>query len=467
MPNNIVTRTDSYKFSHFQQYPKNVEFISSYIESRGIDENQFMIPPDAEVVMFGLQVFIKKYLSTPVTMEMVDYAQKRVASHGEPFNYEGWKSIVENFKGVLPIEIKAVPEGTPMKPKNVMVQVKNTVAGYEWLVSLIEMMLLRDIWYMSTVATVSREAKKVIYKFLEKTSDYPDDIISTRLHDFGGRGVSSGESAEHGGLAHLVNFIGTDTFEAVIAAEDYYNTENAGFSIPASEHSTMTINGRDGELGQMELFLDTFGGKFPFIACVSDSYDIYNAVTNYWGGALKEKVEKSGSTLVIRPDSGDPVETPIWCVKELGRIFGYTTNNKGFKVLNNCVRVIQGDGINPVSIEKILVGLKVAGYSAENIAFGMGGALLQKVNRDTLKFAMKASAQYSDGKWHDVFKQPVDEPFKISKKGSLALVKEDGEYKTIREDELGSRLDLLKTVWINGAHLIEYTLDEVRENAKL
>lgn len=462
----IITSTDSYKLSHFKQYPEGTSIVMSYVESRGIASNQLMIPQDAETVFLGIQAFIHKYLLEPITITQINWARKFAEAHGEPFNFDGWMYIFNKHDGLLPLEIEAVPEGTVMKPSNVMVQVHNTDPECYWLTSYVETALLRSIWYPTTVATVSRECKKIIKKYLDMTSDDPEGQIAFKLHDFGARGVSSQESAMIGGAAHLVNFMGTDTFEALFHIGEVYGDVDVGFSIPASEHSTMTLKGRDGEAEQMERMLDQFPDS-PIVACVSDSYDIYNAVAKIWGDKLKEKILSRDGTLVIRPDSGDPVKTPVWIVERLSKIFGYTVNNKGYKVLDPHVRVIQGDGVNPSSINQILDQLEIRGFSADNIAFGMGGALLQKVDRDTLKFAMKANAAMIDGKWVDVFKQPIDEPFKKSKSGVLALVKEDGEYKTVRGDEVHAQKDELVRMYKNGRFYNQSTFAEVRERAAL
>lgn len=203
------------------------------------------------------------------------------------------------------------------------------------------------------------------------------------------------------------------------------------------------------------------------MAVVSDSYDLWNAIDNLWGDALKETVESSGGTLVIRPDSGEPVEIVSGTIERLMAKFGFSLNAKGFKVLPDCVRVIQGDGISVASIEAILTEMKRRGLSAENVAFGMGGELLQKVNRDTQRFAMKASSVCVNGEWRDVFKDPVTDPGKRSKRGRLALVRNaEGEFQTLREAELMGMDNVLRVVYRNGALLVNDTLSVIRERAE-
>jgi len=451
---NGILNTDSYKLSHWKQYKPNTATVVSYIESRGgsFDYTQF----------FGLQIYLKEYLSQRITLEMIDQAEKIALAHGEPFNREGWEYIVTIHEGRLPLRVKAVREGTNLPTKNVLVTIENTDPKCFWLPSYVETGALRAVWYGTTVSTISKNIKKVIAEYLEETGD--PSLINFKLHDFGARGVSSKESAGIGGAAHLVNFMGTDTIEGLLYAMEYYNTsEVPGYGIPAAEHSTITAYGRDGEVDAFRNMLQQFGKKGALFAVVSDSYDIYNAVTNLWGGELKQEVIDSGATLVVRPDSGHPASVVLECVHRLDTAFGSVVNAKGYRVLNT-VRVIQGDGINEVSIREILFTLKMHGYSADNVAFGMGGALLQHMNRDTLQFAQKACAMLIDGNWVDIYKDPVTDPAKKSKRGRLGLYKnEQGEYYTDREDL--TKESQLVTVFENGTITKEWTFAEVREQA--
>lgn len=463
-----IIRTDSYKFSQWVQYPAGTTHVSSYIESRGGED---------ESVFFGLQALMKDYLTTPITMADVDRAEKIVTAHGLPFNREGWEIIVNEYNGMLPVLIEAVAEGTVMPTHNVQVQVVNTDPRLWWLTSYLETALLRGVWYPSTVATKSRKFKKMIKAALEKTSDVPVEAqINFKLHDFGARGASSGETAILGGMAHLVNFWGTDTAEALVGVMEYYNTDEVvGFSIPASEHSTITSWGRENEVKAFENMIDKFAGPGKLYGCVSDSFNLWEACRELWGTKLKDKIMIAGGTVVVRPDSGDPLTVPIEVIKILMDKFGYTVNSKGFKVLHPSVRVIQGDGINETSLPIILDNLIAAGISVENIAFGMGGGLLQAWNRDSLKYAMKASAiKGADGAWRGFSKDPITDHGKRSKEGRLALVKEAGfgidpYIRTVPEEyiwEFHSVQNLLRPVFKNGVILIEDTFENIRERAK-
>ncbi|BFM07090.1 nicotinate phosphoribosyltransferase [Halioxenophilus aromaticivorans] len=456
---NLILNADSYKASHFLQYPPETARVSSYIEARG---GQFK-----QAVFFGLQMFIKEYLTKPITHADVDEAQAVFATHGVPFNEAGWRYIVDTYNGYLPIEIEALPEGAVVPVKNAMVQVVNTDPNCAWLTSYVETALLRAVWYPTTVATQSWYCRQVILRYMEETCDAVEGI-GFKLHDFGARGATTEEAAAIGGAAHLVNFMGTDTLSGLMAARRYYGADMAGFSIPAAEHSTVTAWGRDNEVAAYANMLDQFAGPGKLVAVVSDSYDLWNAIDNIWGEELKEKVEATGGTLVVRPDSGDPVEIVCKTIQRLMNKFGYTVNGKGFRVLPACIRVIQGDGISLQTIEEILAAMKAKQLSADNIAFGMGGELLQKINRDTMKFAMKASAALVANEWRDVYKDPVTDQGKRSKKGRLAVIKDDnGNVKTVREDELGDRNNLMQVVFRNGEVIREYNFEQVRANASV
>lgn len=451
---NIVLNSDSYKYSQWVQYPEGTEYVYSYIESRGGKYDQ--------LVYFGLQAFLREYMTTPVTRPMVEQARAIIEAHGEPFNYDGWMYIVNVHGGKLPVEIKAVDEGTVMHQKNILVSIVNTDPKCYWLTSFLETALLRAIWYPTTVASNSYVSKTIIAHFLEKNGD--PGLIDFKLHDFGARGVSSLESAALGGMAHLINFMGTDTVSGVLAAMEYYDAPVVGFSIPAMEHSTVTSWGRENEVKAYRNMLKNYAKPGALLACVSDSYDIYEACKK-WGTELKDEVINSGAVVVVRPDSGDPVQVVNDCLKILDKYFGHTVNAKGYKVLNN-VRVIQGDGIDHQMIRAILTVMDMNGYSADNVAFGQGGALLQMVNRDTLEFAMKCSAAMIDGKWVEVYKDPVTSSMKKSKKGRLKLVTgPNGEFVT-KNLEFNQEADLLVTRFQDGRLYHETTFDQVRARAK-
>jgi nicotinamide phosphoribosyltransferase len=451
---NLILDTDSYKASHFLQYPPETTAMYSYFESRG---GRY-----GTTLFFGLQYLLKEYLAGKVVAhEDVAEAARFFEAHGEPFNERGWHELVDRHDGKLPIRVKAVPEGMVVPTNHILMSVESTDPESFWIVSWLETQFVR-LWYPITVATQSWHIKKTILEFLAETADDPLAEVPFKLHDFGSRGVSSRESAGIGGMAHLVNFQGSDTIEGVRYANHYYNHPMAAFSIPAAEHSTITMWGRDRELLAYRNMVKQFAKPGKVLACVSDSYDIFDVVQNVWGEELRDEVASSGATVVIRPDSGDPTDVVLQCLLILERKVGMTKNSKGFKVLPKHYRLIQGDGVNEQSIRAILVALKTNGYSTSNIGFGMGGALLQQLDRDTQKFAFKCSEATVAGKSVRVFKDPVTDKGKRSKAGRMSLVREEGKLKTVeglRKD------DLLEVVFENGALMKDFALEDVRARA--
>lgn len=452
---NIILMTDSYKVSHWLQYPPKTSKIYSYFESRG--------GRWPETTFFGLQYFLMRYLEgVQVTREKIAEAKDYFSSHfpgGSFFNEEGWEHILNEHGGRLPVEIKAVPEGTTVPIWNVLMTIENTDPACYWLTNYLETLLVQ-VWYPTTVCTNSRMSRRVISRYLEDTGT-PEDV-DFKLHDFGYRGSTSVESAGIGGLAHLVSFKGTDTLAAIQAAKKYYGAEMPGFSVPAAEHSTITSWGRENEVYAYKNMLDQY--PTGLVAVVSDSYDIFQACEDIWGEQLRKKVLSRDGVLVIRPDSGNPPDIVVRVLEILGRKFGYSTV-KGYKVLDPHVRVIQGDGIDHNMIISVLDAMKESDWSADNIAFGSGGGLLQKVNRDSQRFAFKCSAATIAGKDIDVSKNPITDQGKVSKPGRLALIKDfNNEYKTVRENTMVPK-DNLRAVFLEGSLFKKQTFDEVRERA--
>ena len=475
MEPNILLLTDSYKPTHWKQIPKGTSILRSYLESRGgkFDNTLF----------FGLQILIKKYLTGKVvTLNKINRAKLFWDAHLGPghFNMDGWMHILDKHDGRLPVVIKAVPEGTSIPTGNVLLTIENTDPEVPWLTNYLETLILQ-IWYPITVGTLSREVKKVLAKYLVKTTTHTEEVVRAilnfMLHDFGFRGSSSVESAGIGAAAHIINFRGTDTVEGILLAQEYYNTlEMLAFSIPASEHSTITSWTEPFEVKAFENMLDQF--PTGLVACVSDSYDIIRACRDHWGTTLRDKILNRDGRLVIRPDSGDPVQTLKMIFNILWEKFGGTINEKGFKVLDPHVRVIQGDGVNYESIIDILDMMVEEKFSVENIAFGMGGALLQKVDRDTQKFAIKCSSIVVNGEEVDVQKNPIEinekgervQSFKKSKSGQLKLVhtfdpyNNSDEYETVQHCKDFSN-DFLVKVFEDGELLVDYNFQEVRDRA--
>ncbi len=457
--NNICLLTDSYKVTHHYFYPKGTEKIYSYLESRtGAEFNK--------TVFYGLQYILKKYMEgTVVTEEKVREAEKIVESHIGPniFNTEDWMYICEKLGGKLPIEIKSVPEGTPVNVGNVLMTVENTDKHCYWLPNYLESLLLQ-VWYPSTVATLSAEVKKLCNFYLEVTGSSKQNL-PFMLHDFGYRGSTSTESSRLAGSAHLLSFSGTDTIPALTVPMNYYNDSDVeGFSVQATEHSVMTAQGIENEMKQainvvknakdgiLSMVIDSYNYRnFLENACFSD-YELNKHIIEFLNRSETNKV-------VFRPDSGEPVTTTIDCLEIMGEGFGIKETENGYKIFDANVGLLWGDGLNYQKIRDILFGMKTNGWAAENILFGMGGGLHTYVTRDTQRNAFKCSAQYRNGEWIDIFKKPLDSS-KKSKKGRFKLIKENNIFKTVSLDSQHD--DYLQTVFKDGKILIEDNFKDIK-----
>jgi len=464
---NIILMADSSKALQHQMYPAGTQTVYSYFECRS--------SPYQEICFFGLQYFVKKYLQGPVvTAEKIDMAEMYIKSHFKnklysgdiSFNRDGWQTILNRYGGLLPIIIKAVPEGTVLSPSNVLFTVENSDPECFWLSQYLETLLMH-VWYTTTVCTQSREQKKLIVKYLKETGcgeTVEKNLHLFKLHDFGFRGVSSVESAATGGAAHLVNFMGTDTIAALVMLKEYYSMDCAGFSIPASEHSTITSWGKDRECEAFRNMLE----KYPkgVVACVSDSFDIFNACEQYWGTDLKELVENRDGFLVIRPDSGKLPGIVIDVLDKLECKFPTTMTATGHRLLPSCVRIIQGDGIDINSLEMVLKEMHEKKWAIDNITFGSGGALLQKLHRDMLKCAYKCSFIVADGVNANVAKDPITDPEKRSKKGRLTLDRREDQWVTVTEGNGDPGSDVLREIFRDGKLLVDDHFEAIRKRAE-
>lgn len=458
---NILLLTDSYKIGgHWNMLPEGTDTVYSYFEARAGAKWP-------EVTFFGLQYVIKKYLvGVVVTREKIEKAALYCRKHfgnDTAFNRAGWEHILNEWGGKLPVVIRAIPEGKTVPVNNVLMTIHNLGgAKTAWLTGYLET-VLTHMWYGCTVATQSRQGKKMIKHFLDQTSD--GGLIDFFIHDFGCRSVSCMEQAAYGGAAHLINFKGTDTVPALQFAEEVYGASLDGlaYSVPATEHSIMTPCGPAGESDIVGRLINQY--PTGILSMVGDSFNIYEFAEKICGETYRDIILKRDGVLVIRPDSGDPEEVMLKLVNILWKKFGGTTNSKGYRVVNPKVRLLWGDGINLDGVRDVLGNFMVNGWAAENIAcFGIGSNLLQIVKRDDLRFAFKCCAHERYGKWVDVFKSPI-EGGKNSKRGRLKLVVDGDTFKTVRLKEAGD--DILVEVFNAGDLVREYTFDEVRKNAEL
>lgn len=494
---NTILNTDSYKLGHFTFEDFNTTGDYAYIEARKGGEF-------TEVTFFGLQYFILYYLTKPVTMEMIDEAEAQVEAHGLPFNRAGWELIVSRHGGFMPVRIKAVREGETVADGVVQVTIESTDPEISWAARYVETSLLRADWFGSTIAARSARWHAKLKPFLERTGS--PETIAWKIVDFGARGSEVTESAAVSGAAHLLFAQVTDNQMGIrLARKAYPGSDTAGnyfmpaFSIPATEHSVTTAWGATREYAFYENIVNVHGSKprMPdgsrrLVSVVVDTYDQDQAIA-IWGtdaakpltlsykqaetgeditvkkpeGGLKQKLIDSNMALVARPDSGDPRTNVPHLLNLLGEYFGYTVNDKGFKLLPEYVRVIQGDSIDEASLVEIAAAIEASGWSLDNVNFGSGGGLLQKdVTRDTHRYAQKASYVVVDGEQRNIQKMPKTDPSKASKAGRFSVVRRDGKLTTIKEGTMREgEYDHLELVFENG--LVERVMSfvQVREVA--
>jgi nicotinamide phosphoribosyltransferase len=471
---NLLLMTDVYKLGHMRQYKPGTTKVYSYLCARSNKKY-------ADALFFGLQPYLK-LLETPITQqdgeEFLSYYTMILGAQPPQDISDKITALVK--LGYLPLEIKAVPEGTIIDNKNVLATVTNTLPEFYWVVGFFESLLLK-VWAPTTVATKSLQFKRLAAKFTAETSD-SDFLMPFLVHDFGYRGVSSEETAELCGAAHLVNFAGTDTVPAVKFMKEMYAADGLiGASVPATEHSIHCSFGPSDEneieyvTRQMEL------NPTGIMSVVSDAYDYWRMLTLTLP-AVKDRILARDGKYVVRPDSGDPMkilcgdpEAPVGSPEFKGtfvlldELFGSTLNSKKYKELNAKIGVIYGDGMYFERYEAILTKMKDMGFANTNLVVGIGGLLLQQNNRDDLGFAFKATYAEINGQGTELYKDPITDPGKKSHKGLMQLVKYvDGKFATIDQvdatQEAGGEL---VTVFKNGKTVKSYTLTEIRERAKV
>lgn len=452
---------DSYKFSQWLQYPKDLSYSFAYIESRGGMYDR--------TIFFGLQYILKNYFERPIASSDIDEAEIEARLQGLPFNRSGWEYILSEHKGFMPVKIKAVKEGMIIPNHIPLVTIESTDENVPWIVGWLEDILLQ-VWYPITVASRAFKNKQTIWKYVQETSDFPESI-DWKLHDFGLRASTSIESAMIGGAAHNTCFLGTDTVIANRLLRKFYKG-GTGFlngSVPATEHSTITSWGKENEKAAYENFLDVFLNpeskyKVDMASCVSDSYNIFDALENIWGEDLKDKIISYGGKLIARPDSGDPLYSVLDCLSTFESKFGSVENNKKFKVLNY-TSAIQGDGVDDETIEEILSYMKAKRFSTDNICFGMGGYLHQKLNRDTQKTAYKWSAIGLTDKDQivPIGKSPIMDSDKTSKQGIVDSVFDEYGYRAIKRErnEIPNN-SILNVVYENGKVFSNESIFDIR-----
>jgi nicotinamide phosphoribosyltransferase len=434
---NFVLESDSYKFSHNPEiYPEGAEALHSYLSAR---------VKGSRVVQFGLQMWIKKKLLAPITLAMIDEAEDFITRHIGPGGFDRgfWEHILHTYNGYIPLVIRGLPEGTVTDSYDTLVTVDCFDPRVFPLAQHIEASLQSDLWYSTTIATNDLENYEVAKSHFDLFSDNPV-LLAFMLHDFGARGVTCEEQRQIGGAAHLIFFQGSDTISGIRAANLFYNCEMAAYSVRATEHSIQCAYGPEGQEEYIRRVLKAHAKPGNIVSLVLDGYNVWREA-ELLCTKFKDQIIESGAKIVFRPDSGDMFEVVPRILEMQAQHFGFTVNSKGKKVINN-VGVIQGDGIDKITFMLLMQKVVALGYAPECVVMGSGGGLLQKVNRDTLKFAQKAAAIKINGVWVDMFKDPITDPGKKSKTG--------------RQDD-----PRFVTFYDHGELLVDESLDVIRARA--
>ncbi len=481
---NPLLFTDGYKVDHRRQYPKGTSLVYSNWTPR-----KSRVEGIEEVVFFGLQYFLKKYLIEEFEENFFKKDKEAILKKYSRRinNYLGANAVgIDHIAalhdlGYIPMKFKALPEGVSVPIKVPMFTMYNTLPEFFWLTNYFETILSTTVWLPCNSATLAKQYRKILDKYAEETSSNPE-FVDYQAHDFSMRGMAGLEAALISSAGHLLSFKGTDTIPCIDFLEEYYNTnsdlEIVGNSVAATEHSVMSMGTNTGE---EETFKRLICEVYPngIVSVVSDTWDLWKVLTEYLPN-LKEEVLAREGKLVIRPDSGDPVK--IICGNDQGKseaerkgviellwdIFGGEINEKGYKELDPHIGAIYGDSITLERAVDICEGLKQKGFASTNVVLGIGSFTYQYNTRDTFGFAMKATYGEVNGEGRDIYKNPVtDDGTKKSAKGLIKIVKENGTYKLIDQvswEEEGE--GELKTVYEDGKLLIDQTLSEIRERLK-
>lgn len=484
-PLNPINMVDFYKLSHISQYPSDTEILYSNFTARSDKHYNKTKYYNGKIVFWGLQAFIKDIIIEKFNTHFFNRPKKEVISE--------YKEVIENMLGkeintsnieklhdigYLPLEIKALKEGSEVNIKVPVITIKNTDKRFFWVTNYIETMLSAEMWKPITAATIARDYKNLVTYWSDKTCDN-DNHVLYQCHDFGFRGMGSIEDAGNTSSGHLLYFLGSDTVPANIRLRNYYTSSKENYiyssAIRGTEHSVMCAGGKEYELETFKRLLTNkeLDGNFSI---VSDTWDLGNVLTNILPKCKDIILNRNGTT-VIRPDSGDPVKivcgdksldksNPLYygCLELLWKEFGGTFNSKGYRVLNPKIGLVYGDGITINIADKMLDAMEKLGFASSNIVLGVGSYTYQYLTRDTLGFAVKATYGVFGGTPRELFKDPItDDGTKKSAKGLLKVIKENNNYILLdQQTESEERTGELKTVFINGKLTFNETIDKLR-----
>ena len=481
---NPLLYTDGYKVDHRRQYPLDTTLVYSNWTPR-----KSRIKNIDEVVFFGLQYFIKKYIIEDFQQNFFDQPKEKITKQYSKRinNYLGENSVgikhIEDLHdlGYIPMVFKALPEGVAVPIRVAMFTMYNTLPEFFWLTNYFETLLSTTVWLPCNSATLAKQYRKILDHYAAETSSIPE-FVDWQGHDFSMRGMAGMEAALMSASGHLLSFSGSDTIPAIDFLETYYaadsDHETIAGSVAATEHSVMCMGTLDGEEETIKRLITEV---YPngIVSIVSDTWDLWKVLTEYLPN-LKDEVLARNGKVVIRPDSGDPVD--IICgnpdgkneaekkgvIELLWETFGGIENKKGYKELDAHIGAIYGDSITLERATNICERLKEKGFASTNVVLGIGSFTYQYNTRDTFGFAMKATYGEVGGKGRAIYKDPItDDGTKKSAKGLLKIIKEDGTYKMLDEVSWAEeREGELKEVFRDGKLLKEASLAAIRKRLK-
>ncbi|KAB8155679.1 nicotinate phosphoribosyltransferase [Kordia sp. TARA_039_SRF] len=476
---NPLLLTDGYKLGHREQYPPNTTKVYSNWTPRKSRINGINT-----IVFFGLQYFIKEYLIKQFNAAFFNQPKELVVSEYKKYvdNYLGVNTDVSHIEalhdlGYLPIKIKALPEGTEVPVRVPMFTIVNTLPEFFWITNYLETLLSNIIWQPCTSATIAKQYKTILTQFARETDIENLDFINWQGHDFSMRGMSGVESSILSGMGHALSFTGSDTLPVALNLEKFYNAdvtkEIVIGSVNATEHSVMCAGSKKDEIETFRRLLKTY--PTGILSVVSDTWDLWKVLTEYLPKLKSEILERNGK-LVIRPDSGNPVDIICGCEHEnpviakgvvelLWDEFGGTVNSQGYKVLHPKIGAIYGDSITIDRATQICKRLKQKGFASTNVVLGIGSFTYQYNTRDTFGFAMKATYVEINGEDRAIFKNPItDDGTKKSAKGLIQVYTEKGKVTFKDECSLEEENEgLLQTIFEDGTLVKEQSLQEIRE----
>lgn len=476
---------DGYKVGHFNMYQDGVEVVYSNFTPRS---NKFAPKGNnGKVLNFGQQYAIR-FIVEHFNENFFSLPKKEVISDIRT-NFSAYLGIDYDTKhieelhdlGYLPLEIRSLEEGSESDIKVPILFLYNTNNRFAWVTNYIETILSNLLWQPITTATNILIMKRIVKEAVLKTDKDNIEIMDFMLHDFSMRGLTGLDAAIGSGLAFSAVSKGSDSLPVIQASKHYYGeTETPVFSVRASEHSQMTAGGIEGEFDIYKSLLT----KFPngILSLVSDSFDLWRVLTNYLP-KLKGLIMARDGKLVIRPDSGNPVDIICgngreksydWAESErkgvielLWDVFGGTVNDQGYKVLDSHIGMIYGEAVNQDNIQEIFSRLESKGFAATNCFFGQGSFSMQYVTRDTWGMALKCIAQQKNGQLIEIFKDPItDSGVKKSAKGLTVVYKNEYDEYFLKDqatlEEVLSEKNELKVRFRNGEFFNQTTLTKIR-----